>query len=200
MGVYHKVGMPSYPHIERYCAEKQRLIQYGSSDNEQSIRRAFALCLDAEIQPKFNRGYPRDNIVFEDSLNPVLFQNGVEVMRADMSRPADLHRLIRAFLDHELHEIEEFRQAQQQFKADLPAVLYDLRQTVADAVANNAAYREGVAEFLDLCHRSIGPAVSDADVRETLLQHILTQDIFLRVFGEDQLHRENNIARQLAAL
>ena len=33
-----------------------------------------------------------------------------------------------------------------------------------------------------------------------LLQHILTQDIFLRVFGEDQFHRENNIARQLAAL
>ena len=33
-----------------------------------------------------------------------------------------------------------------------------------------------------------------------LLQHILTQDIFLRVFAEDQFHRENNIARQLAAL
>ena len=55
-------------------------------------------------------------------------------------------------------------------------------------------------KFLELCHRSIGPAVSDADVREMLLQHILTQDIFLRVFGEDQFHRENNIARQLAAL
>ena len=27
-----------------------------------------------------------------------------------------------------------------------------------------------------------------------LLQHILTKDIFLRVFAEDQFHRENNIA------
>ena len=33
-----------------------------------------------------------------------------------------------------------------------------------------------------------------------LLQHILTKDIFLRVFSEDQFHRENNIARQLEAL
>ena len=33
-----------------------------------------------------------------------------------------------------------------------------------------------------------------------LLQHILTKDIFLRVFGEDQFHRENNIARHLDAL
>ena len=44
------------------------------------------------------------------------------------------------------------------------------------------------------------PSVTEADVREMLLQHILTQDIFLRVFGEDQFHRENNVARQLAAL
>ena len=33
-----------------------------------------------------------------------------------------------------------------------------------------------------------------------LLQHILTKDIFLRVFAEDQFHRENNIARQLEGL
>ena len=202
--------MPSYPHIDRYYAEKQRLIDYGGSDNEQSIRRAFALCLDsycrdhrdklalvdelgsslgnrpdgtvrdslrmtrgyweakdshddldAEIQAKLNRGYPRDNIVFEDSQTAVLFQNGEQAIRADMSRPADLHRLIRAFLDYELPEIEEFRQAQQQFKADLPAVLDNLRQAVADAEADNSAYREGVARFLELCHRSIGLTVSE---------------------------------------
>ena len=241
--------MASYSHINRYYEEKQRFIDYGGSDNEQNIRRAFAICLDsycrdhrdklalvdeldaplrnrpdgavrdslrmtrgyweakdshddldAEIQAKFNRGYPRDNIVFEDSLTAVLYQNGAEAIRADMSRPADLHRLIRSFLDYELPEIEEFRQAQQQFKADLPYVLENLRQAVADAEAGNEAYREGVIKFLELCHRSIGPSVTEADIREMLLQHILTQDIFLRVFGEDQFHRENNIARQLAAL
>ena len=42
--------------------------------------------------------------------------------------------------------------------------------------------------------------MSGGDIREMLLQHILTQDIFLRVFAEDQFHRENNVARQLNAL
>ena len=79
--------------------------------------------LDAEIQAKFNRGYPRDNILFEDSRTAVLIQNGDVAMRVDMSRPGELHRLIRRFLDYELPEIQEFRQARQQFKADLPAVL-----------------------------------------------------------------------------
>ena len=241
--------MPTYQHIERYREDKERFKSVGGSDNEQSIRRAFANCLDAycrehrnrltlvdeveaahrnrpdgtvkdalrmahgyweakdthddldaEIQNKFNRGYPRDNILFEDSETAVLFQNGGEAMRVDMSRPDELHRLIRIFLDYELPQIEEFRKAQQQFKTDLPTVLGNLRETIEEAEAHNADYRAAVATFLDLCRQSIGPAVTEADVREMLLQHILTKDIFLRVFGEDQFHRENNVAKELDAL
>ena len=33
--------MPSYPHIERYYEDKQRLIDHSGSDNEQNIRPAF---------------------------------------------------------------------------------------------------------------------------------------------------------------
>ena len=156
--------------------------------------------LDAEIQAKFNRGYPRDNIVFEDSQTAVLFQNREEAMRVDMREPADLNRLILRFLNYELPQIEEFRHAQQLFKTDLPTVLENLRQSVEDAEANNPDYQQHAAEFLEQCRQSISPAVSEADVREMLIQHILTQDIFLRVFAEDQFHRENNIASHLTSL
>ncbi len=156
--------------------------------------------LDAEIQAKFRSGYPRDNILFEDSRTAVLVQNGGEAMRADMARAGELHRLIRRFLDYELPAIGEFRQARQQFKADLPSVLDNLRDAVGDAENGNPGYQEAAAGFLALCRRTISPEVSDGDVREMLLQHILTKDIFLRVFAEDQFHRENNVARQLDAL
>ena len=156
--------------------------------------------LDAEIQAKFNRGYPRDNIIFEDSQTAVLVQNATEAMRVNMSRGEDLHRLIRIFLDYELPEIQEFRYAQNQFKTDLPTVLENLRATIARAESDNPGYQGAAASFLDLCRKTIGPAVSPADVREMLLQHILTKDIFQRVFAEDQFHRENNVARQLDAL
>ena len=156
--------------------------------------------LDAEITRKFDRGYPRDNIIFEDSQSAVLVQNGETAMRADMSSAADLHRLIRRFLDYELPQIEEFRAAQKQFKADLPSVLENLREAVEEAEAENEDYLDAAADFLELCRQSISPDVSDADVREMLLQHILTRDIFLRVFAEDQFHRENDIAQRLDAL
>ena len=156
--------------------------------------------LDTEIERKFNRGYPRNNILFEDSRTAALIQSGEQAMRVDMSRPGELHRLIRRFLDYELPEIQGFRRAQRQFKTDLPAVLDNLRTAVVEAEVGNPGYRTAAAGFLALCHRTISPEISEDDVREMLLQHILTEDIFLRVFSNVQFHRENNIARQLDAL
>ena len=156
--------------------------------------------LDREIQNKLAQGYPSDNILFEDSRTAVLFQDQQEAMRVDMTDSAALDELVRQFLNYDLPEIQEFREARQQFKEDLPAVLENLRDTIVDAEASNSRYQEAAKIFLELCHQSISPAVSNDNVREMLIQHILTKDIFLRVFAEDQFHRENNVARQLDAL
>ncbi|MCK7496168.1 MAG: hypothetical protein MZW92_38475 [Comamonadaceae bacterium] len=47
---------------------------------------------------------------------------------------------------------------------------------------------------------AINPSLTAADVREMLIQHILTEEIFSKVFGEDDFHRQNNVARELYAL
>ncbi|MEN8218363.1 MAG: hypothetical protein ABFS56_18735, partial [Pseudomonadota bacterium] len=41
--------------------------------------------LSQEIQTKFAKGYPNDNILFEDSQTAVLIQGGTEVMRVSMA-------------------------------------------------------------------------------------------------------------------
>ena len=156
--------------------------------------------LDREIRNKLGQGYSGDNILFENSRTAVLVQGDQEVMRTDMANAAALDQLIRRFLDYELPEIQEFRDARQQFKDDLPDVLESLRETIVEAEASNPSYQEAASVFLELCHQSISPNVTNDNVREMLIQHILTKDIFLRVFAEDQFHRENNVARQLDAL
>ena len=155
--------------------------------------------LEAEIQAKFARGYPQDNILFENSRRAILIQRGIVAMQVDMGDPAQLHRLIAAFLNFVTREVEEFRQAWQQFKKDLPDILAALREAVRRAAAIDD-YQAAAGRFLELCHRTISPAVSQFDVEEMLFQHLLTRGIFLRVFGEEQFHQENNIARQLDAL
>ena len=156
--------------------------------------------LDHEIRSKLGQGYSDDNILFENSRIAVLIQNGQEVMRTDMANSAALDELVRTFLDYEIKEIKEFREARQQFKIDLPNVLEKLRGTVVAAETGNQRYQEAAKIFLELCHQSISPAVSNDNVREMLIQHILTKGIFLRMFAEDQFHRENSVARQLDAV
>jgi predicted helicase len=39
-----------------------------------------------------------------------------------------------------------------------------------------------------------------ADIREMIIQHVLTEDIFITIFNESQFHRENNIAKSLMGM
>ncbi|MEO8927797.1 MAG: type ISP restriction/modification enzyme [Caulobacteraceae bacterium] len=156
--------------------------------------------LDAEIALKFSRGYPQDNIIFEDSRQAVLIQNRQEVIRSPVDDPERLEKLLTLFFSHQRPEIAEFRKAIEQFKADLPAVLSALRDRIDGAYDDNAPFRAAAAAFLKTAKDTINPSVCEADVREMLIQHILTEDIFARVFGQDDFHRENNIAQALYGL
>lgn len=156
--------------------------------------------LDEEIAKKFRRGYPNTNIIFEDSTQAVLIQNGAEVMRCKTDDGSELQRLLELFFGWQRPEIAEFRKAIAQFKADLPAVLTELRKRIDVAQATNAAYQADAAAFLKQAKTAINPSVTADDVREMLIQHILTEDIFARVFGNDDFHHENNVAKALHAL
>ncbi len=156
--------------------------------------------LDAEIEKKFRRGYPNTNIIFEDSTQAVLIQNGTEVIRCKTDDGAALQNLLELFFGWQRPEIAEFKKAIVQFKADLPAVLTELRRRIDDAQATNTAYQADAAAFLKQARTAINPSVTADDVREMLIQHILTEDIFARVFGNDDFHRENNVAKALHAL
>ncbi|MCB1885230.1 MAG: N-6 DNA methylase [Geminicoccaceae bacterium] len=156
--------------------------------------------LDGEIEAKLRRGYPRDNIVFEDSRTAVLYQHGHEVARCSVEDADALEKLLGAFFAFERPEIAGFRKAVRQFQADLPAVLGALRDMIEGQHAKNAAFRAAADAFLAEGQGTINPDLTGADVREMLIQHILTEEIFARVFGESDFHRHNNVARQLYAL
>ncbi len=156
--------------------------------------------LDEEIAKKFRKGYPQDNIIFENTETAVLIQNRQEVMRCRMRDEGELQRLLSLFFSYERPEIEEFNKAVAQFRADLPVVLEALRERIDAAQAGNAAFRAAAARFLEHAKSTINPSISEADVREMLIQHILTEEIFGHVFGDIDFHRQNNVARALYAL
>ncbi|OWY64453.1 DNA methyltransferase [cyanobacterium TDX16] len=234
--------------ISQYHAEVEKVIQYGGSRKETSIRFAFqnllneyckprefklipeldyktrtgkairpdgtvkdALRLDwgyweskdqfdnlnEEIDKKLKKGYPDSNILFEDSQTAVLIQSGNEILRVPMQDGEALDKIITAFINYVRPEVKDFRTAIGAFKQDLPKILDALRDTIERQNESNAAFRECRNNFWEICKKSINPEVTLLDVREMMIQHILTEDIFINIFNESQFHRENNIAREL---
>ena len=156
--------------------------------------------LDEEIAKKFRRGYPQDNIVFSDDASVVLWQHRQEVMRCAVEDSAALEKLLKLFFGYERPEIASFRAAVAQFKSDLPAVLDSLRQMIDGAHRSNKSFRAAEDKFLAHAQEAINPLLSDADVREMLIQHILTEEIFAKVFDDSDFHHQNNVASELYAL
>ncbi len=67
--------------------------------------------IDEEIQKKFAKGYPSDNILFEDSQTVVLYQHGEVVARESMREEESLHKILTQFLQYERPEVHDFREA-----------------------------------------------------------------------------------------
>ena len=156
--------------------------------------------LNEEIAKKFKKGYPQDNIVFSDDTTFVLWQHRQEVIRCQVDDTTALEKLLKLFFGFERAEIADFRAAVEQFKTDLPAVLTALRSMIDAQETSNGTFRQASARFLTHAQEAINPNLTDADVREMLIQHILTEEIFAKVFDDSDFHQHNNVARELYLL
>lgn len=153
--------------------------------------------LRTEIAKKFDIGYPDSNILFEDSQTAILYQDGRQLLSASFAKDGELDGLLTAYVSFEHPEVREFKEAVERFKQDIPSIVRTLREMIEKQEAENSAFRLRRDTFLELCRSSINPTVTPADVDEMLIQHILTEEIFLSIFSDTQLLDENSIAREL---
>lgn len=156
--------------------------------------------LDVEIAAKTRKGYPRDNIIYSDDHTAILIQNGHEIARVPMDDTDALYDLLSRFFAHERQEIADFNKAVKQFATDLPAVLEALRNIIAQKRKGSKQYAKAEDAFLKHAQNAINPAVTLDDVQEMLIQHVLTEDIFAKVFDNPDFHRQNNVASELYKL
>ena len=234
--------------VTQYQAEVEKIIQYGGSRKETSIRVAFQnllneYCkprdfllipeldyklpngkivypdgtikdalrldwgyweskdqydkLDEEIEKKLNKGYPDSNILFEDSQTAVLIQSGQETQRVLMRDADAVDSIINNFINYVRPEVRDFREAIDTFRQDLPIILDSLRKLIKCQEGNNILFENARDKFFNICQKSINPEITLLDIQEMIIQHILTEDIFINIFSESQFHQENNVAREL---
>ena len=153
--------------------------------------------LPAEIVHKFEKGYPRDNILFQTPHRAILWQNGQQVRDADLTDPTQLIKILDTFFAYRPPEYTEWEEAVAQFKDRVPDIGNGLADLIQEERAINPHFVAAFRVFHEKCQQSINPNLSEAAVEEMLIQHLLTERIFRTVFNNPDFTRRNVIANEI---
>lgn len=103
--------------------------------------------LNKEIKNKKEKQYPLLNTIFENSKELVLFQDGKEVIRVNMSKSEELDKVLIKFVSFRPEEYKKFQDAFNNLKRILPDLAKDLREFFKEEKKINKKFKENLKEF-----------------------------------------------------
>jgi type I restriction-modification system DNA methylase subunit len=195
-------GWTLVPELSTYSGGK-RVVPDGTVRDEYRLARGWWEAKDtsdnlaAEIQKKLKAGYPARNTIFEDTQVAVLYQDRGEAGEFALTEPVKIADLLNRFLSHDESHEREFERAMQEFKSRIPDLAQSLGEHIAEAHKKNRKFREAFAVFVTLCRASLNQELSEANVDEMLIQHLLTERLMRGLFRNQQFTTRNVIASQV---
>lgn len=153
--------------------------------------------LDVEIRKKRDKGYSFKNIIFEDTREAILFQEGSEIKRIDLDDREELADLLTRFYNFQIEAYDNFEQAVTHFQDEIPHVAQDLNSKIKAAHEGNQAFQKAFTDFMELCRTSLNPNISQEAVDEMLIQHLLTERLLRNVFDMLEFTQRNVIAAEI---
>ncbi len=153
--------------------------------------------LEKEVKKKFTAGYPKDNIIFQAPNRIIIYQNGSSVFDDNVSKPEKLIDGLRLFFEFEQPAYEQFEQAVEEFKLKVKELGNALLKKIEFERNSNKAFIQAFDSFTELCRETVNPNISTQAVEEMLIQHILTERIFRKVFNNPDFVNRNTIAHEI---
>ncbi|MBI3739670.1 MAG: N-6 DNA methylase, partial [Chloroflexi bacterium] len=156
--------------------------------------------LDKEIKHKFSIGYPKQNILFWQPDRAVLYQNSERFYEADLTKPEDLVHVLTLFLEFAPPAIAEWEKAVEEFRDKVPQIGKSLKALIEKERQTNRKFIAAFEDFCSLCRGSLNPNISIEAVEEMIIQHILTERIFRKIFDVADFISRNVIAQEIEKL
>ncbi|MDT9189554.1 MAG: N-6 DNA methylase [Limnospira sp. PMC 894.15] len=153
--------------------------------------------LPKEVQKKFAKGYPKDNIIFQSPDRVIIWQGGKQVYDQDITKPEALVESLKLFFEYRPPQIENWEKAAAEFGDKVRGLGEKLVDLIESQRKTNPQFIGAFQGFSNLCRQSINPNISDAAVEEMLIQHLLTERIFRQIFNNPDFTRRNIIAVEI---
>lgn len=153
--------------------------------------------LEKEIKNKIDKNYNLNNTIFENSKELVLYQNGKRIIKIKMSDGEKLDKVLSNFVNFKIGEYKKFQDAFDNLKRILPELAEDLREFFAKEKRINKEFEKNLDDFTAMCQRSINHNITEEIAIEMIIQHMLTRDIFVMLFHNQNFHRNNIISKSI---
>ncbi|MBV8437756.1 MAG: DEAD/DEAH box helicase [Silvibacterium sp.] len=153
--------------------------------------------LELEMRKKFEAGYPRTNILFQQPARAILFQNGRIEFNNSIEDPASLVDLLQQFFGWRERHLDDWDRAVTEFSERIPDIAQGAIKLIEAERKTNKVFIERFAAFAEVCRESINPDLTDQVIEEMLVQHLLTERIFRRIFDNPEFSRRNVIAAEI---
>lgn len=153
--------------------------------------------LDREVARKLDKGYPTDNIIFQAPERAILYQAGSKILDLDISRPEPLVKIVNEFFDYKARHIVEWEEAVRDFSDRIPELAAAVKKLIDQERKRNPAFVNSFNDFYALCRQAINPNLSEDAVERMLVQHLLTERIFRKIFNNPDFTRRNVIAVEI---
>lgn len=153
--------------------------------------------LTVEVKKKLEKGYPRENILFQAPERAILYQNGSLVMDSDITKPENLIEVLKLFFEYEPPAFDQWNRAVEEFKLKVPELGEGLLKLIEEQRRGNPAFVRAFDDFTRVVQESINPNISTQAVEEMLIQHILTERIFRKIFNNPDFTTRNVIAVEI---
>ena len=192
--------VPQYPMRTK---EGKRIVIDGAIIDDYRLPIAYWEAKDMDddlpkaIQEKREKGYPFDNILFQTPEHAILFQDEQEVLNTDITNPKNLVEALQRLFSYSDTTFSDWYDAVDKFSDRIPALADKLKELIEEQHKTNATYKAAFAKFYQTCQASINPDLSQAAVEEMLIQHILTERIFRKVFNMSDFASRNIIAVEI---
>ena len=153
--------------------------------------------LEKEVKAKFAAGYPKENILFWQPGRAMLYQGGELFHDANLTKPDALIEVLGHFFAYRPPVFVEWEKAAEEFKQRVPELGASLARLIRAERQTNVKYKAAFVDFLALCRTSLNPNLAEDAVEEMVVQHLLTERIFRKVFEVGEFMRRNVIAAEI---
>ena len=153
--------------------------------------------LPTEARKKSEAGYPFKNIIIQSPTRALLYQNGHLRLDVDLTDPSNLINLLNTFFAYREENIVDWYAAVEEFKEKVPVLGRGVAKRIETEMQDNPLFRQAFENFHQQCRASVDPNLTEAQVEEMLIQHLLTERIFRTVFDNPDFTNRNIIAQEI---